>query len=390
MDFSAEQEEDEYLPPTVCPECLSGVATGVPYALTSTIDDGAGHYFLGISLCQNPTDTKTIVALVGEGGNHVYSADKHITMYKSVDFGITWSAKATAYDPAGIEATQGNSFGYDTNGRLHMFVTIVDQTLVSPVHDVAMRYLYSDDDGATWSSPADVTPSTTDGRYAWRNIDAVVENNGVLLSPYYKLTTEGDFTSSSRHVLRSTDYGTTWTHILVESSSTYSNESSIVALDNSTLLMLCRKEYSNWNFIQYISYDNGLTWTNQGSPTIYSPAISANSGPPVLRKFDMNGIRIIVLYYLDKSLGKIFAIYATAANLIASGLIGWNTSTRTTIIDDTVVLHYGDVCHFNNNFNAYGMFAREFSSFDLTHNTMVHQTFPSTNYATVKTALGIT
>lgn len=350
------------------------------WATISTFDDN--RYYLYSTLHQSPKVRSVVLNIVLDGVHHVSDAGKKISFFKSTDTAQTWGSKQLFYDPTdGAFQAQDIACGYSNNGRFHALVGCHD-SVGTPGGNHELRYMYSDDDGTTVSSPSVVTlPSTT--LNAWRVHDKIIDlGNGVMICPAYWATDEGDPTQSERWVIKTTDGGATWNWILVEGPTTaYINEGSILAITNNILIMINRYE-DVFQFWMYKSTDQGTTWTSVGA---FGTTILLDSphGPPVLRKFKADtGKWYAVMYFPWKSQGRLYAMYGRLDNGVDAGLGMFNTSTVTLLFDDTSQLHYGDCLHYNNNMNARGAWPREAGSFP-TDNTLRYFTIGTTHYNTV-------
>jgi hypothetical protein len=371
------------------PTVIDGIPISSDWVLTNVLDEN--RYYLTNHLCQKPSNANVIVSLFSDGLNHVPSDGKVISRRISTDKGVTWSAKSQSYDPGGTDSPGDLGAGYGSGDRLHAIIDLLHTAAGPSWTTFAMVYIYSDDDGATWSSPVDITSSIpSDGLAAWRVYSTIIENDGVLMCAYYKTTSDLSSANSARYILRSTDNGANWTSILIQTGATHRNETEIVALSSTVVLAVTRDE-STLEYYQSISTDNGLTWTNQGDLSFGETF--ARATPVRLKKFQIAGTNIIACYYSDRDRDIFKVIYGKASDLIASGLTGWNIGTKFTLHQgsNNEHLHYGDACHFDNNFQAIGMYAID--SFPNvgsgTENEMYTLLIPTFQYPFVKTALGL-
>lgn len=387
---------------------LCAVVEGaVDASVVTTVTDtkNPGEYFQGVQYCQNPCDSDVILVLVSYGGHHEYAENKKIISYKSTDRGVTFGSMKTVYDPEGIEAHQGLCAGYDRYGKLHVFSSNITEHLVY----VGNYYLYSDDDGDTWSEPVSVPyPPPAEngdevnllGAGGKLFISSMIENNGKLMATYYggEVDIVTGVVTRYAYLYESIDYGDTWdwgsrifTTLEGESKQ---NEVSIVALDDTTILAMIRPVSAPYQFKQHISLDNGVTWTALGDKELYSPALTSNPGTPVLKYFYIEGVRVIGFYHMDKNSfsPKLYVVYGTADDIKAHGLDGWNIATRFVIHEGTFgSVHFGNVGHVDNNLNSYAVYLKELSRpWDLTHNSLIWMDFQSTHYESLKADLGIT
>jgi len=355
--------------------------------LIETFDDT--RYYLPIALCQNQTDTNIIIVLLGDSASHVYDAAGKISMRKSTDKGRTFGAKTTINDPAGAVQAKAAGGCYDSTGRLHVIMDL--HTAIDATSTNTMEYWYSDNDGTSWTS-SDITANlASDALASWRIDGRMIENNGALMITYYKVTAEGDATESANYILRSTDGGATWTTITVRAkSTTYRNEACIVACSSTVLFVVVRDEVTvEWH--QYTSTDNGLNWSAQGALSL-GEALTQES-PVIIRTLLLNGALIACVVWADRSADVLKCCYATAANLIASGLTGWNLATKHTLNQGSASkhYHYGDHLYPDNDMNGIIMFP--YDPYPVsgpgTANVIELWNIQTAHYSAIKTLLGV-
>jgi hypothetical protein len=371
------------------PNVIDSIPISSDWVLLNTFDEN--RYYLTNHLCQSPLDSNKIVSIFTDGTNHLPTDGKVISRRISTDKGITWSSKTLVYDQGGTDCIQDIGAGYGSDGRLHV-ITDALHTAAGPTWtSFGLFYMYSDDDGATWSSAVDITSVIpSDGLAAWRVYSSLIENNGVLMCAYYKTTSEVSGANSARYILRSTDNGATWTSILIQSGATHRNETTIIGLSTTVVLAVTRDE-STLEYYQSISTDNGLTWTNQGDLSFGESF--ARATPVRLKKFQIDSTDVIACYYSDRDRDIFKVIYALPADLISSGLTGWNIGTKLTLHQgsNNEHLHYGDVCHYNGGFEAISQSAiDQYPNIGTgTENEMYTIKLPTFHYPLVKSALGL-
>lgn len=351
----------------------------VTYAVNSTLDET--RYYLCSTLHQSPKVRSVVLNTFTDGLDHVADAAKKVSVRKSTNTASTFAAKTTLYDPTdGVFQVQSLSAGYSNNGRFHALISC-HTSVGTPGGSHELRYLYSDDDCTTMSSPATITLPVT-SLAAFRMHDKIIDcGNGILIAPAYFATDEGDDTQSERYVVRSTDGGANWTWILVEGPTTaYINEGSILAITNNILVLMCRHDDTK-QYWMYKSLDAGVTWASVGGfSTSHVMTIAA---PCALRKFRAdNGKWWAVMYFPDKGNDRLYALYGRLDNGVDAGVGLFNTNTLILIRQDTEILHYGDMLHYNNNMNARGVWPRELGTFP-DDNEMIYITSPATQYDSV-------
>lgn len=373
----------------------------IPYSVDSIIQNSKikkqntldeTRYYLNTFWMQKPSNPNIIVNIFTDTVDHVYNIDRKVSRRISTDRGKTISSKIDAYNPGGAGRPIDAGAGYGDDSRLHILADTQDGTGPGLTHQLV--YLYSDDDGATWSSPVNIASSLpADGLATWRVYCRIIENGGRLMTVIYKFTEEGDLTNSARYLFYSDNNGTSWSTFTIQSvagAGNFRNESAIIALSSTVLLVVSRDEGTG-EWYQSMSTNNGATWTNQGALTLGESL--GRAGPVRLKKFPIAGTDVVACYYPDRDQNTLKAVYGTAANLIASGLTGWNLSTKYTFFQGWLGqhLHYGDVCHYNNDFHANAIYPLdEFPSSGAgTENELSQYELGTIHYADVKTLLGL-
>lgn len=137
-----------------------------------------------------------------------------------------------------------------------------------------LRVLFSDDGGITWSAP--IVPA--DGFAGWVAESAKIIQlpTGALLWPVYGT----DATEQLIEVLRSDDYGQTWTATRPWVTSPIGNmqEPNICLMADGSLLMMIRTG-SGGDTYESVSTDSGQTWSAPVSVTVHSGRPHCNVMP---------------------------------------------------------------------------------------------------------------
>lgn len=354
--------------------------------LLDTFDET--RYYLNTHLSQNPSNSNIIVQTFQDTVNHYYEAAAKISVRKSTDKGLTWGSKTTAFDPTGADSAREHCAGYGTGDRLHIIDITITSLLVGSTRK--LWYLYSDDDGGTWSTPLDITSILpADGLAASRTYSTIIENAGRLMCVIYSVTSEVASTNSALYLIYSDDNGANWNYKTIRASaaSPYLNESAIVALSSTSVLVISRNDTTKeWSHI--ISSNNGDTWGAPGDITFGESLVTA--GPVRLKKFLLNGTSVVACYFLDRDRLLTKVCYAVTANVIASGISGWNVKTKVILYQGTAgrYLHYGDVCHYDNSLLTVASYPLEYPANDV-DNELLTMKFSSAHYYLVKLELGL-
>lgn len=352
----------------------------------------AGQYYFVQGLLRKPTDENKLLKIYHNGTAHLYDAAKKVSQQTSTDGGRTWGAETNTYDEdaAGAYAAQDGEWGWESTGRIHG-ITDWHTAIATPGGTHKLMYHFSDDDGASYTT-SDITSAVpSDGLLAFRAHGNIVEGgDGFLYGLLYKTTEEDDGTQTALYFLRKpVGSSTTWTALTIKAPGAAPiNESSVQPLSNTTLLVLSRHNTSaEWN--QYIATSNGTSVTDQGAITFGETRTSGS--PPLLIKIQIHGVDVIGAVLLNKEAGtkNVQVVYGTCANLLASGLTGWDLDTKHIVYSGTFILHYGRVAPLNNGYNGLAAFALEPNPFTGLVNTLVTFHWPSFKYYLVKTQLGI-
>src|SRR5690606_31146252 len=147
------------------------------YNVYDTLGEGGEQNYFNYGMEQNPLNRDVIVQVFMDGDKHALSIGKKLCMRKSTDRGRTFGSQSDIYAPV-TTGVQGACSGYDSTGRLHVFL---DTHIPSP-HEAFSFYLYSDDDGATWSEPQPMNDLMPDdgNNLDFRFQNRVIQHKGFL------------------------------------------------------------------------------------------------------------------------------------------------------------------------------------------------------------------
>jgi hypothetical protein len=372
---------------TPFPTVVDDIQIRSDWNLFDTLDEGT-RYYLTNHLCQKPSDPNTIVSVYDDADGHVILTTRRVAGRISYDKGRTWSAPF-AVMPAvgGVDFCVDPSAGYGPDDRLHMATCTQTTGGVNKLY-----YSYSDDDGATWSTPVNLSslfPSDT--MTVWRTYGKIIENSGRLMFPIYRVN--GTSSTSERACVYSDDNGATWNKVVIASqttTATYRNETDFLALSSTFILAVSRDENTKEYYIS-TSSDNGSTWTNHSNRDFGENFGRAT--PVRLRMCQISGVNVVCCYYSDRDRDLFKCIYAKASDLIADPLAGWSNDRKVTLHQGSNDnhLHYGDVCHYDGNFMAIGQYVIDPypGSGSGTENKIYTFDVPTFQYSVIKSLLGI-
>lgn len=356
----------------------------IVFSLDQSIDNNPDYHYTG-NYVKSPTTGK-VLHFFSNGDDHFYSDQKKISGRLSSDNGQTFGSLFDLYIPESPYGVIDSSGGYGNDGRLHIFAGSTNGTGAGKTRII--EYVYSDDDGSTFSSPVTLVSATSpvnDSLLFPTPYQGFIENNGVLLKPFYKIVDAGDASQSANYLLRSSDNGANWSYATIRAKgASYFNETDIIALDSSNLLAIIRDEDSQgWQ--QYRSDDNGLTWSSDGAITFGETTTQIR--PPSLRSFFIKNQKVIVFYGTNQNpTHSFFGVYAKASDLISSGLSAWNLNTKT-VFDTTSSYFgwYGNAVHYEDNLKAKYVMTDDEGLYTISR----YMTLPTTQYQTIISELGL-
>ncbi len=215
------------------------------------------------------------------------SGNIDLVMKRSTDHGQTWSALTVVRD---IDKTAGNPCPVvdQESGRIVLLFCEMDHSEHHVMEGKSARRVficYSDDDGQTWSSPANITAmANPDGVYDWMASGPGVgiqlqrgAHAGRMVIPFANSIGH----TYGVHTIYSDDSGNTWkAGELIKGGC---NESQLVELTDGRLMLNMRMQQNRTGFrgISYSS-DAGVTWTAMeyddelNGPTCQASLISNN------------------------------------------------------------------------------------------------------------------
>lgn len=190
-----------------------------------------------------------------------------VRMLKSTDGGVTWGPSTDLVTTDASHTVGGVGIVSTQTGRL----IVAYYTLTSGLSVVDLNTIYSDDGGATWSSPASHTVYSGNTATAGTILQ---HSSGTLLWPVYG-ENSGD-TADRCGVLISRDDGITWSSVInIAAASSGYTEMTLIELADRSVRAYIRNDSSNLIY-QATSSDVGATWTS-----ITSTGIGAHPGLPV-------------------------------------------------------------------------------------------------------------
>ena len=230
------------------------------------------------------TTTKgTLLAFV-EGRKDSFSDHGHneILMRRSLDNGNTWTPMQVVKKD-GINALNNPTAVVDRDtGTVWLLFVRTSTKRYKSNEDVAratgrisdMWIMHSNDDGATWAGPANITKEVN--QRGWNRIVpgpgvGIQLRNGRLMIPCNHVTGK----ISTDHIIYSDDHGKNWR--LGGSTDAMTDEDQMVELADGTLMLNSRNYRDKGHRGISLSKDEGMTWSPVTSdPTLIEPVCEAS------------------------------------------------------------------------------------------------------------------
>ncbi len=202
--------------------------------------------------------------------------DLDLVMKRSTDRGQTWSAMKVIEDPGELWSAANPATLVDRQtARMWVFYlrgkpernTYSARPLTDDIQTIART---SDDNGASWSEPIDLTKVARDmSDPRWKDSvpgpgGAIQTRKGRLIVPFWKVEPQGDF------AIWSDDRGRTWQRGEMVPGKQGGDENQLVELADGRILMDIRQSGGphRWNSI---SSDGGKTWSEPRPGATVSP-----------------------------------------------------------------------------------------------------------------------
>lgn len=249
-----------------------------------------------------------------QGTDHATSKGV-IQMRSSNDGGGTWTTASTIISDPTYDC-RNVSGGIAPNGR---FILFYMRYAFGSALSFDQGYVYSDNEGQTWSSYITIPNGTHTFFSPYGNLINI--GDGKIMANWYG-ETPGTPTYSS-YVITSSDNGLTWgaaTAVITSTSIRY-GEASYAYLDGGIIVGQIRNSVGS-PLYQFKSIDNGATWSAQGQTTVDT---GAQVSPDLITYVDPNNNKYIASFYANRSDNKLkvaIADYATAS----AGVSGWTRS----------------------------------------------------------------
>lgn len=247
-------------------------------------------------------DTGEIVLILQQGPDHATNTGTEVTLLRSTDYGRTfpYSTRVVIATDATYSCRNASCGCDPSTGRLIVFYRKVDGSDVTQ----GVFFRTSTDDGATWSSEAEVTSSLTGATTADKSVPfgQIVSTSNGLAAFFYSV----DFAE----VLFSTDGGLTWgTRTTVYDTTGTApgyTEPYPVAITSNNIVVVVRKNTDGQDYAFYKSSNGGTTWSSVGEATWTSGVI--NTASPAAVGLDRSGNVITVIGARSNDYGLYYSV----------------------------------------------------------------------------------
>ncbi|MFD1616265.1 GEVED domain-containing protein [Gelatiniphilus marinus] len=207
----------------------------------------------------------TLLAITDARMESIADVPARIDMYvrRSTDNGTTWGNPIVINTQYGGDAC---TVVDKTTGRIFIFYAYsTNQGIFGSNGDpnspdtLRSRYVYSDDDGLTWSAPVDLTAAlykAGDKSY-WASAGTGIQlRNGTLVIPIGVVRAGNQIYGA---LLYSTDHGATWNRSATNSFSGF-DENTLVELNDGRIMVNSRNHYGTGTRLVTYTSDLGTTW----------------------------------------------------------------------------------------------------------------------------------
>ena len=281
----------------------------------------------GLSNFSGPANVMTeapngdYLGFIREGDTHVAIGDYGVmNLYRSTDDGAAFIFEAEIQNIAERDV-RNFAAGVSDTGRIFAFFSVLD--VDNGTWDDVAQYIYSDDNGTTWNAGTVIVPPAIDGitlvgGSPYGSVRAC--GDGRVGVSYYG----DDGVEAQVRYLYSDDDGATWNHVAISQGGVvggyHITETDILYLEDDNIVAMSRINGRVETPI-HISTDNGLTWTNQGNIT--KPM---HAWPPTLATVaDSYGRPFVLTIWSYYSL---WFSFAKVSDILERGPDAWSTIVR--------------------------------------------------------------
>lgn len=234
------------------------VGDGVPFS-----NNGTTHTYRIPSLVTTTNGTLLAISDARYENSSDVPGDIDLVVRRSTDNGDTWSSEITINTEHGGDAC---TVVDKTTGRIFVFyaysefqgIFSSDGNPNSP-NCLRSQYVYSDDDGLTWSAPVDLTADLYEvgDKSYWASAGSGIQlRNGTLVIPIGVVRPGNQIFGA---LIYSTDHGTTWNRSATNSFSGF-DENTLIELNDGRIMVNSRNHYGTGRRLITYTSDLGSTW----------------------------------------------------------------------------------------------------------------------------------
>ena len=195
--------------------------------------------------------------------------DINIVMRKSTNNGKSWHPIVRIVDyPLGESASDPSMILDKKTNTIFLFYNYMDLDEQKNIY--YLKYISSNDNGNTWSSPVDITEQIS--KPSWKNDfkfitsgKGIQTSDGTLLHCLVNL-------QKGTHIFGSIDNGKTW--FLNENPVSPGDESKIVELQDNVWMVNSRVNNLGFRY-SHLTYDKGKSWISKEEKSIIDPGCNA-------------------------------------------------------------------------------------------------------------------
>lgn len=199
-----------------------------------------------------------------------WNRDINIVIKRSLDNGETWTEMERILDyPLGKSASDPSMIVDHLSETVFLFFNYMDLDNERDVY--YLKVITSNDNGATWSEPIDITNQIT--KTEWHNnFKFITSGRGIQTSDGKLLHTLVNL-ENGLHLFGSDNHGKSW--YLIDTPILPANESKIIELEDKTWLINSRISSGKYRYI-HTSTDQGQTWNSTPDTSLIDPNCNAS------------------------------------------------------------------------------------------------------------------